>query len=164
VIFQGAMDQDIELTAVLAKRSQELSANPQKEEVILVAHGPVQQKDDDIWLRDLAVHGERIQGDRLKTQSHFFGIHAFTLKDDAPPEERDQRTKELRELVSQINARGNRPLILPVLVASGGIENGLLRRLEGLSFHYLGHMLAPDPELVQWIISRARTKNSIKNR
>ncbi|MDZ4660994.1 MAG: hypothetical protein SGJ18_05170 [Pseudomonadota bacterium] len=159
VIFQNAMDQDIELTKVLYSRAHELSSNPKQEEVIFVAHGPVQQADDDIWHRDLGLHADRIQSERAKTKSEFFATHPFTLKDDAPPEERDQRTKELRELVNKINARGNRPLILPVLVAAGGIEKGLLERLEGLNYHYLGHMLTPDPEFIQWIINRVQTGN-----
>lgn len=161
VIYMGAMNQDIELTKILSHRAQELSADSKNEEVILVGHGPVSQSDDDIWLRDLKVHADRIQNERAQSKTEFSGIHPFTLKDDAPKEERDRRTKELRELVGKINLRGNRPLVLPVFVAPGGIEKGLLERLDGLNFHYLGHMLAPDPGLVRWIVNKSNATNSI---
>ncbi len=153
IIFTAALDQSEHLSYVIAKRAEELSSNHVKEEVIMVAHGPVDALDDEHWLRDLNIHAQRVQVERAKLGKPFFMIHPFTVKDDAPKEERDRKTKELRQLVQSIKTRGNKAHILPVLLAKGGIEKGILERLEGLEFHYVGNMLAPDDELVHWIES-----------
>lgn len=143
VTFSPALNDSPELSEALGRRARELTENPALEELVLVAHGPVSDEDDELWLGDLRVHASRIGTGHL--------VHVITLRDDAPKEVRDEMTRRLREIVTGISSRGRTALVLPVLLAPGGIEAGLLERLKGLSYRYRGRMLAPDPSLVNWI-------------
>ena len=53
-------------------------------------------------------------------------------------------------------AAGRIALVVPVLIAPGGIEAGILERLAGLKFRYRGHMVGPDPRLADWVARVAR--------
>ncbi|OQW50436.1 MAG: hypothetical protein A4S09_01185 [Proteobacteria bacterium SG_bin7] len=154
VIYENALDDAIELSRVLLQRAKELSRYPQIEELILVGHGPVSYEDDAMWVRNFDIHNQRIQDELRKTNAHFNTVHAITVQDDAPNDVREAKTRALRQLVAQATQRGHRALILPVLIAPGSIENGILERLRGLNFDYVGHMLTPDPEMTTWIVNQ----------
>lgn len=148
VTMSGALDAAAELSAILEARARELVAAPETGELILVAHGPVSDEDDALWLADLRAHADRIAIDLPK--------HVLTVRDDAEPPVRDEMTRRLRALVAGIHERGRGPLILPVLLAPGGIEGGLRERLKGLEYGYVGHMIAPDPLLGDWILRKSQ--------
>jgi hypothetical protein len=152
--FRPALDNHRVLSEILRDRARELSFHSAREEVIFVAHGPVDDDDDKKWKADLGEHIQRICQNSPENLPCL--MHPFTLQDDAPKKVRDQRTQELRGLIGEIERRGNSPLVVPVLLARGGIEGGLLTRLEGLRFRYSGHMLAPDSRLVEWLVEQAR--------
>lgn len=137
------------LSQIIEKRALKMSKNQKNEMLILVAHGPNSDEDDLLWLRDLSVHASRLKTD-------FAQIHTLTLRDDAPPPIRDQKTKELRNLVQEAHNKGLEPLILPVLLAPGGIEAGIHERLNELSYRFSTLMLAPDPLLIDWIIQQSQ--------
>lgn len=147
VEFASALDDSVEVSGILNDRVAALSVDPSSEEVILVAHGPVSDEDDAKWLSDLQVHAHR-----LKMHSH---ARVMTLRDDAPKEIRDEMTRRLRAMVQEISTAGKRALVIPVLLASGGIEAGLIKRLEQLTYEYSGEMLAPHPELIRWLVKSA---------
>lgn len=148
VTMSGALDAAAELSSILEARARELIVDPENEELILVAHGPVSDEDDALWLTDLRAHADRIAIELPK--------HVLTVRDDAEPPVRDEMTRRLRALVAGIRERGRWPLILPVLLAPGGIEGGLRERLKGLEYGYLGHMIAPDPLLGDWILRKGQ--------
>lgn len=151
VHFQAALNDDSILSQIIQKRALEISQSPQQEELILVAHGPNGDEDDLLWLRDLNIHGSRLT-------IPFYKIHTVTLRDDAPEPIQNAKTLELRSIVQNALIQNHTPLILPVLIAPGGIEEGLMKRLNGLSYKQSYHMLAPDPLLIDWIINRASTE------
>lgn len=150
--FASALDDSAELSDILIDRAKELRRFPEKEELILVAHGPVTDLEDRLWIEDLETHAKRIQDALSRDAAPFAATHVQTLRDDAPPWVRDEMTRRLRETVQGVTERGRTALILPVLLAPGGIEEGLLDRLKGLSYRYLGNMVAPHPRLVDWIV------------
>jgi len=152
--FQSALDDHVLLSEVLRDRLRGLSTTPENDEAIFVAHGPVSEEDDRLWLKDLAVHARRICDSQGMAAS--CNIHPFTLQDDALPPIRHWKTLMLRQLVGEITARGHNPVIVPVLLAPGGIEKGLIERLQGLTYRYNGRMLAPDPRLADWLVERSK--------
>jgi len=48
------------------------------------------------------------------------------------------------------NRKGNAVIIVPVLMASGGIEQGIVKRLEGLKYK-MARPLLPHPKVSEWI-------------
>ena len=131
---------------ILADRAGSISADPAREAVVLVAHGPVPEEENRRWLADMAVLAGQVEASRP-----YGAVHYLTVRDDAGPELREQATKELRGIVEREIAAGRRVLIVPHLLSFGGIEKGVRERLEGLDYVMTTQALMPDDRLVEWV-------------
>ena len=137
--------------AIAADRAKSISTAPATEAVILVAHGPVPDDDNRKWLDDMAVLAEHV-----RKAAPFAAVEYMTVRDDAGPAIREAATKELREKVEAQRAAGRRVLIVPHLMSFGGIEKGLLKRLEGLDYTITTQALMPDDRIVEWVLASLR--------
>ena len=136
--------------AILADRAKSISTAPASEAVIVVAHGPVPEEDNARWLDDMAVLAEHV-----RKAAPFAAVEYMTVRDDAGPAVREAATKELRDKVQAHRAAGRQVLIVPHLLSFGGIEKGLLKRLEGLEYRITSQALMPDDRLVSWVVMSA---------
>ncbi len=136
---------------ILADRARSVSTDPAAEAVVIVAHGPVADAENQHWLADMA----SLAG-RVGQTARFAGVDYLTLRDDAPKPVRDTATAELRRIVSRHLDSGRRVLVVPLLVSFGGIEKGLRERLEGLSYAMPSAALVPDDRIVTWVLERAK--------
>jgi sirohydrochlorin ferrochelatase len=151
VVMGRALD-DHELVAeVLLERASALSRDPAKETVVLLAHGPTAEEDNAQWLARLQRLAERI-----KTQGEFARVIPMTFRDDAPKPVRDQAVRELRAVIAQAGGVGP-VLIVPVLIAEGGVENKIPKMLSGLTFEFSGKTLLPHPNVERWIAEQAQS-------
>lgn len=137
--------------AILADRAKSISTAPSTEAVILVAHGPVPDDDNQKWLADMAVLAGHV-----RAAAPFAAVDYMTVRDDAGPAIREAATKELREKVQAHRTAGRRVLIVPHLMSFGGIEKGLLKRLEGLEYSITTQALMPDDRIIEWVLQSAR--------
>ena len=137
--------------AIVADRAKSISRAPEKEAVILVAHGPVPDEDNRRWLEDMAVLAEQ-----TKASAPYASVDYLTVRDDAGPAMREAATRELREKVEAQLAQGRRVLIVPHLMSFGGIEQGVRKRLEGLEYTMSEQALMPDDRILQWVLASAR--------
>jgi sirohydrochlorin ferrochelatase len=135
---------------ILASRARAMSTSPAAEAVVIVAHGPVADEENRQWLDDM-----RTLAGLVSKQIPFKSIDYMTVRDDAPKPLRDAATAELRALVSARAAEGSRVLVVPLLIAFGGIEQGIVKRLEGLSYTMAGAALIPDDRLADWVLEMA---------
>ena len=53
-------------------------------------------------------------------------------------------------------AAGRRVLVVPHLLSFGGIEQGIRKRLEGLSYTMTAQALMPDDRIVEWVLASVR--------
>ena len=136
------------IAAIAADRAKAISTNPASEAVILVAHGPVPEDDNNKWLADMAVLAERV-----KASAPYANVDYMTVRDDAGPAIREAATKELRGKVEAQRAQGRRVLIVPHLMSFGGIEQGVRKRLEGLEYTMTAQGLMPDDRIVDWVLA-----------
>ncbi|HJU43487.1 MAG TPA: CbiX/SirB N-terminal domain-containing protein [Vicinamibacterales bacterium] len=137
--------------AMLADRARSISTAPAGEAVIVVAHGPVPDDDNARWLGDMAVLAEHV-----RAAAPFASVDFMTVRDDAGAAIREAATRELRQKVEAQRALGRRVLIVPHLMSFGGIEKGLLKRLEGLEYTITTQALMPDDRIVEWVLQSAR--------
>lgn len=145
-----ALDAHPLLADILATRAAALSTRPEREVVVLVAHGPTSEEDDRRWKANLDVVS------RLVAQAvPFAAVRAMTVRDDAPPEVYALAAARLRSFVDGATSAGARVLVVPVLLSFGGIEDGIRQRLEGLSYAFSETALAPDARLVTWVLAQA---------
>ncbi len=131
---------------ILLSRAQEISKTPANEVVILVAHGPVSDETNRLWLNDMAK-----LADMINVKSNFARIDYLTVRDDAPEPIRSQATAELRAVVQKALDEKRSVLVVPVLLSYGGIEKGIRNRLEGLDYTMSLHAILPDERLADWM-------------
>ncbi len=145
VRFGAPLDGHPYVAEILLERAQALSTDPTTEVVVLVAHGPTEEPDDVAWL-----HLMRQVAEALKAQGQFADVAARTLRDDASWRVRRRATHALRRLIREQSAT-HRVLVVPLLMARGGIEHKIPQRLHGLQYVYSGDTLLPHPQMARWI-------------
>ncbi|MGE3277873.1 MAG: sirohydrochlorin chelatase [Vicinamibacterales bacterium] len=148
----GALDHDAIVADILVDRARAISTDPAREAVILVAHGPVPDADNDRWLADM-----KLLAGAMHDAADFASIDYLTVRDDAPEPLRGEAAEALRALVSRRAGEGRRVLIVPLLLSYGGIEKGIRKRLDGLDYTMAGQGLMPDARLAAWVERAAST-------
>lgn len=111
----SALDHHHFVADILRDRASSISRDPVHEVVILVAHGPVPDDENKLWLNDMGLLAEQIG-----KQTRYAGIECLTLRDDAEVPVRNAATEQLRERVEQITNEGKTVLIVPLLLSYGG--------------------------------------------
>jgi hypothetical protein len=143
----SALDHHRIVAEIMTDRARSISHDPAHEVVVLVAHGPVEDDENKLWLADMGLLAEE-----MRSQSHYAAIEFLTLRDDADKPVRDVATAQLRQTVERITTAGNTALMVPLLLSYGGIEGGLRKRLDGLTYRMPTQGLLPDKRLVDWVI------------
>jgi sirohydrochlorin ferrochelatase len=152
IVLAPALDADPFVSRVLLDRAKALSREPAKETVILVAHGPVDDGAVKNWDKDLSIHAGTI----VKAGG-FRAAQWALLRDDAAPEVRAAAVAALRAKVEAAGKDGGRAIVVPVLIARGGIEDKIPRDLKGLEFSWSGDALLPHAGFDRWVLDRAES-------
>lgn len=156
ITYLSAIDYNPFVSLILSERFHHLIHLAKNEgyekkqmELVLVMHGPVSDSDNEEWLK----MGQQYADD----VSYLFPVgnsHIVSLRDDAPGDVRDRATEELRNIVSTATLNGRKALVLPLLLSKGGIEEGIIKRLEGLDYVWSGQMILPDSLLGKLLVHR----------
>ncbi len=150
IILTRPLDDHPLVADILCDRILELSRNPSNETVIIVAHGPNDEQDNEKWIETIDSLISQIK-DRLSGESvQFKQIFGLTLRDDAEVAIYEKAKEQLRSLVLQSSKEGD-VIVVPLLLARGGIEKGVVERLEGLNYKWNGHTLLPHPNITKFI-------------
>lgn len=147
IALARALDDHALVGRILNERARALSEDPARERVVLVAHGPVDEKALGAWRGSMKSLCGALKGFR----SCGFGL----LRDDAAPEIRAAAVGELRALVAGAKGEESRALVLPVLIARGGIERKIVKDLAGLDYAWSGETLMPHDGFDAWVLERA---------
>lgn len=145
IVLTPALDDHPIVGEILLARAKEMSREPAKEAVVLVGHGPLDDKDDELWLRSMSNLGKTV-----RAAGGFASVHSVTLRDDAPEKKRKEADRRIRDLVSKLS-RGGRVLVVPCLIAPGGIERRVQKTLDGLFYEWTGKTLLPDDRIGRWV-------------
>ena len=145
-----ALDSHALVAEILLSRALDVSEQPEREVVVVVAHGPTSEEDNALWLVNMGILVETI-----RSRTRFSRIQYLTVRDDASDPVREQATVELRAVVEDAVEEGRSVLIVPLLLSYGGIEAGIRRRLEGLTYRMAGQALLPDERLSEWVLMQA---------
>jgi len=144
-----ALDQHPIVGEILRARADAMSRSPEREAIIIVAHGPSAADDNARWLTDMDVLARQVES------GGFGRVEYLTVRDDGDPSVKEAATRELRDLVASAHDAGLEPLIVPLLLSYGGIEEGIRERLEGLDYRMADQALLPDERIVQWVLAVA---------
>ena len=151
----GALNSHPLVAEILLTRALSISSKPKNEVVIIVAHGPVLDEENAKWLADLKILAKHVD-----SESGFKRVEYLTVRDDAPEPIRSNATAELRELVRRAADEKANVLIVPLLLSYGGIEEGIKKRLEGLSYKMSPQALLPDERLATWVVQEVASSTN----
>lgn len=115
ISMSAALDRHPVLANILLDRAATISRRPAQELVVLIAHGPNDDKENALWLEDLNAVASMVAA-----KKPFARVGVITLRDDAKASVRDEATSHLRAIVSSAAEQGFRVLIVPVLLYPTG--------------------------------------------
>lgn len=150
VELAAALDAHATVAEILIARALEVSETPADEVVVVVAHGPSSEEDNDLWLGNMSLLVKR-----MRAAASFSRIDHLTVRDDAPDDVQAKATQELRSVVERGAEEGKSVLIVPLLLSYGGIEKGIRERMEGLDYRMASQGLLPDDRLAGWVLAQA---------
>ncbi|AQT84473.1 sirohydrochlorin cobaltochelatase CbiX [Paenibacillus larvae subsp. larvae] len=132
------IDDDPQIAELLVERMGELSDEPEKEIVILVAHGSDEPGFEERWRQGMKLLAERVKK-----------IGGFVVVDYALLLPEEVRKKVI---CWQRDCLDHAVLIAPLFLSEGYFTGTVIpERLEGLSYRYNGKALLPSPFLSRWI-------------
>ena len=156
----GALDDHDIVAEILFARSRALSVNPTNETLIIVGHGPNLEDDNRNWISNMESLTDKLRKMNSESGIEYKNIFAATVRDDAPGEIYEMAAENLRSLVRQ-SSKNSTVIIVPLLLSKGGIEKGIVKRLEGLDYKWTGETLLPDP-LISEFLERSAEEGLVK--
>lgn len=152
VTMTAALDDHDAVAQILHDRVAALSEDPANETVILAAHGPSRESDNRKWIENMESLSRKIQHVQQKKGQGFKQIFALTVRDDARDVIFNQAKENFRALVRQSNQFGD-VIVVPLFLSSGGREQAVAERLEGLDFKWSGQTLLPDKKISNFLLN-----------
>lgn len=151
LVMTPALDSHPLIGEVLLERARGLSRDSRSETVVLVGHGPVDERAVRHWEETMGVLAEN-----LRRQGGFRAVKAGLLRDDARAPVRAAAVRRLRRLVETAGRSGGRVLVLPYLIAQGGIEEKIVAALEGIQYEWDSKTIMPHANVARWLTEVSR--------
>jgi hypothetical protein len=131
-----------EMGAVLVERARALSRDPRHESVLILAHGPEDDAENQRWLALIDARAEAV-----RQAARYRAVRVETLREDWP-EKRAASEARIRAFVQEASANGGRAIVIPYRVSGFG---PYARVLEGLAYESDGKGLIPSAEVELWV-------------
>ena len=140
----GLMDAP-QMGRVLAERALSMRDTSRQDVVIVIAHGPGDDDENEMWLGRLSS-----LADSIRATGAFEAVEVHTLREDWE-EKRAVAEEGIRSFVAHHTAAGARVLVVPFRLFGFG---PYAKVLEGLTYESNGQGLLPSPHVTDWIKSQ----------
>jgi len=137
-----------EMGVILADRASALSRRPELEDVLILAHGPGDDGENERWLGHLDA-----RADAVRQRLPFRRVRVETLREDWP-EKRAEAARRIRAFVQGAADEGGRAVVVPFRVYGFGPYRELLG---GLDYVSDGVGLIPHRNVTSWLEQQVRT-------
>jgi len=131
---------------IILDYTNEISSDPTNEALIIIAHGPIDEGDNEIELKLMNNIGQYI-----KKYTSIHSIKAFTLQDDAPKEIRNRNIEDIKTFMKMSEDDGKRVLMVSNLMSGQGIQRKLNKDFEGFDYVFNSKGLLTHPYYIEWI-------------
>lgn len=139
----GGLEDHPLFAQALLDRAVELSRDPQKETIILVAHGTGDDGQNTAWMKIL----ERLAGHMRKLGGNQFRDIKFATWREDWPDKRGEWIAKVRDMVKEAGKNNGTAIVIPARTNAVGPEDEFL---EGLDYK-LGRGFAPHPLFAHWM-------------
>lgn len=143
----GGVEDDPLFAEVLLERARSISQKPEKETVILIAHGLGDDQGDEHWRDVLRSLASQMQ-DMAKHK--FDKIKVATWREDWS-DKRKKAVEEIKMMIEQAHEDGGRALVVAARLEGNDPGEELLR---GMDFAYNGDGFSGHPNFTKWIEQR----------
>jgi hypothetical protein len=127
--------------AILADRARAVSRNPAQEDVLVLAHGPDSDAENERWLAQLNARADAVRA------VGFRRVQVETLREDWPDKRRAAEAR-IRDFVETAARSGGTAIVLPFRLQGFG---PYAKVLTGLDYVADQHGLLPHPNVTNWI-------------
>lgn len=127
---------------ILQDRVKSLSTDPKHESVLILAHGPADDRENERWLANMNRRMERI-----RESGPFRAIQCETLREDWP-DRRQAAERRIRNFVEASARDGGRCIVIPFRVAGFGPYKDVL---SGLNYVADEKGFCPHPNMTRWV-------------
>ncbi|MFQ5658498.1 MAG: hypothetical protein ACE5G5_13225 [Candidatus Methylomirabilales bacterium] len=131
---------------IILERVRGLSANPEEESILILAHGEGDERSNDRWLAKM----DHLAG-RIRAWGPFATVRVETLREDWKPQ-RGRAERRIRRFVEERSGRGEKVIVVPFRVFGFGPYKQVLA---GLDYVANGRGLLPHPAITEWIRRQA---------
>ncbi len=135
-----------EMGGILADRAKALSHQPAQEDVLILAHGPGDDGENERWLANIDSRAAEI-----RKSVPFHSVEVRTLREDWP-DKRKVAEQGIRDFISQTASEGRRTIVIPFRVEGFGPYADVL---SGLPYVSDGRGLIPHENFTRWISRQA---------
>lgn len=133
-----------EMSRVLLDRARALSEDPASESLLVLAHGPGDDAENERWIANLERLSAPLRGE-------FRAVEVHTLREDWP-EKRKLAEERIRAFVEAAAEGEGRCLVIPFRVYGSGPYPEVL---EGLEYEFDGRGLLPHEAVSDWLRQQA---------
>lgn len=143
------------IAEILIDHTKEISTNPERELVIIVAHGASGRTKDEDNPKEMKVLENLAK--LVREDGGFAEAMGFTLQDDAPPAVRDANVARLRGIVEKATKDGKSVLVVTNLIGARTIQPKLRADLKDLDYKFNAKGISQHPTFIEWIGETVRT-------
>jgi len=140
----GGYEEDALICEILKDRVLAVSKQPEKERVLLIAHGARSEERDRRWKEMMQKHAVYIQ---QNTKATFKDIRGLTVREDWPGKH-EKALEEIRTLIKGGSQNGGRVLIISNRLYGSGRYDEFF---EGLDYEMNREGLARHPNMTRWL-------------
>jgi len=146
VLTKQGLAEAPEMGPILAERAKGLSRAPEREDVLVLAHGPGDDAENERWIALIDARAAEIR----KTLP-FHRVEVHTLREDWP-DKRQEAEKRIRAFVTEAAGEGRQTIVVPFRISGFG---PYAKVLEGLSYAADQQGLLPHGNVARWIERQA---------
>ena len=142
VLSREGLADAAEANAIITERARQLSRDPKSEDVLILAHGPGDDAENERWLAKISARAMGV-GATLP----FRRVEVRTLREDWP-EKRRAAEQRVRDFVLRASTERGRAIVIPFRVQGFGPYAEVLKDLDYVAD---GAGLLPHPHVTKWI-------------
>ncbi|MDJ0928903.1 MAG: hypothetical protein QNJ73_14790 [Gammaproteobacteria bacterium] len=146
ILFAPPPGDDPLVAEIMLDHAYEISSDPSNEVVIIAAHGPTFDYDNQKAMDQLMSLAKYMRED-----GDFADVTGLTLQDDAPKSVRDKNVAKLRGMIEEAQADGKDVLVVTNLIGTRTIQAKLRKDLKGLDYTFNAKGIVAHPNFMKWM-------------
>jgi hypothetical protein len=131
---------------IMLEHALQLSSDPSNELVIIMGHGPMTPKENEMELAIMAKHAKAIQ-----QGGGFKDVKYWNVQDDLPPDKRAANVAIVRGWIKDARDQGMGVIVVTNALTQSGIMGRLKRDVEGTGAKFNDAGLMQNPRFSDWI-------------